>query len=208
MWKWTQDDKTKGAVPVHTPAAPEPPVALTAPVAIPREERFMPVSNPFPGPRSETAHIGKSVLVKGELSGSEDLYVDGEVEGTIELQGHCLTIGPNGRVRATLHAREVVIHGRITGNIRAVEKVELRRSANVLGDISTQRIAIEDGAFFKGGVDLQKPAPAPVVVNEPPVVAASPVIATKPLPGLESKTETVAAGAAPAAQSNIFDSGK
>ena len=122
----------------------------------------MPVNTPIPGVRTETAHIGKSVLVRGELSGSEDLFVDGEVEGSIELQGNSLTIGPNGRVRASIHAREVVIHGRVAGNIRAVEKVELRKSANVVGDLATQRIAIEDGAYFKGGVDLQKQAaPAP-----------------------------------------------
>jgi len=161
----------------------------------------MPVSNPIPGLRAETAHIGKSVLVKGELSGSEDLYVDGEVEGTIELPGHNLTIGPNGRVHATIQAREIVIHGKVSGNIRGIEKVELRRSANVVGDIATQRIAIEEGAYFKGGVDLQKQAPPPVVVREPVVVAE---------PMAPPKAESVTAVAAPmaAGQSNIFDSKK
>ena len=106
--------------------------------------------------RAEVAHIGKSVLVKGELSGSEDLYLDGEVEGSIELRGHSLTIGPNGRVRANIHARDVVVHGKVDGNIRGSERVELKRSAQVAGDITTQRVVIEDGAFFKGGIDIQR----------------------------------------------------
>ncbi len=106
--------------------------------------------------RSEVAHIGKSVVIKGELSGSEDLYLDGEVEGTIELQRSALTIGPNGRIRAHINAREVIIHGKVDGNIRGTEKVELKRTAVLVGDIQTQRITIEDGAYFKGGIDIQR----------------------------------------------------
>lgn len=106
----------------------------------------------------ELAHIGKSVFIKGELSGSEDLYVDGEVEGTIELRGHSLTVGPHGRVRAHVHARNVVVQGKVNGNIAASERVDLRASANVTGDITTARIAVEDGAFFKGGIDVQREA--------------------------------------------------
>ena len=107
--------------------------------------------------RSDVAHIGKSVIVKGELSGSEDLYLDGEVEGSIELRSHSLTIGPNGRVRANVFAKDVVVHGKIEGNINGTERVELRKSAVLTGDITTQRIVIEDGAFFKGSIDIQKP---------------------------------------------------
>jgi cytoskeletal protein CcmA (bactofilin family) len=125
------------------------------------------VNNPRLDMRTDVAHIGKAVLIKGELSGSEDLYLDGEVEGTIELHQNCLTIGPNGRIRAHIHAREVVIHGKVDGNIRGTDRVELKRSAVLAGDIVTQRISIEDGAFFKGAVDVQrdskadtKPAPA------------------------------------------------
>ena len=110
---------------------------------------------------SEVATIGKSVVVKGELSGSEDLIVDGEVEGSITLRGQSLTIGPNGRVRANIEARNVIVHGRVDGNIHASERVDLRKSASLTGDISTARISIEDGAFFKGGIDIQKPEPAP-----------------------------------------------
>ena len=106
--------------------------------------------------RSEVAHIGKSVLIKGELSGSEDLYLDGEVEGSVELKHHSLTIGPHGRVRANIHAREVVVHGKVDGNVHGDDKVELKKSAILMGDISTQRIVIEDGAYFKGAIDIHK----------------------------------------------------
>jgi len=114
-------------------------------------------------PTKEVGHIGKSVLIKGELSGSEDLYIDGEIEGTIELRGHSLTIGPNGRIRANLNARDVVIHGKVNGNVQANERVDLRKTAVLTGNIVTKRIAIEDGAFFKGGVDIQKDTTTPAV---------------------------------------------
>lgn len=110
--------------------------------------------------RSDVASIGKSVIIKGELSGSEDLYLDGEVEGSIVLNGNSLTVGPNGRVRAHIKAREVVVHGKVDGNILNAERVELRTSAAVLGDITSQRIMIEDGAYFKGSVDVQRDAKA------------------------------------------------
>jgi len=100
------------------------------------------------------AHIGKSVVIKGELSGSEDLYVDGNVDGKIELRNHSLTIGPNGNVKADISAKSVVIQGKLDGSINASERVELRKSALVTGDVTTQRIAIEEGAFLKGKVDV------------------------------------------------------
>jgi cytoskeletal protein CcmA (bactofilin family) len=100
------------------------------------------------------------VLIKGELSGSEDLYLDGEVEGTIELHQNSLTVGPNARIRAHVHAREVVIHGKVDGNVHGTERVDLRRSAVLVGDITTQRISVEDGAYFKGNIDVQREAKA------------------------------------------------
>jgi cytoskeletal protein CcmA (bactofilin family) len=106
--------------------------------------------------RTDVAHIGKSVIIKGELSGSEDLYLDGEVEGNIDLHDHNLVIGPNGRVRANVQAKDVVIHGKVDGNVTGVDKVELKKSATLNGDINTQRIVIEDGAFFKGAIDIRK----------------------------------------------------
>jgi cytoskeletal protein CcmA (bactofilin family) len=104
------------------------------------------------------AHIGKSVVIKGELSGSEDLYVDGNVEGNIELRNNSLTVGPNGKVRANVSAKSVVIQGKLDGSVNASERVELRKSAVVTGDVTTQRIAIEEGAFLKGKIDIQKEA--------------------------------------------------
>ncbi len=124
---------------------------------------------------ADIANIGKSVMIRGELSGSEDLYVDGEVEGSIELHHHSLTIGPHGRIRANVNAKEVIIHGRVDGNIRGSARVELKQSGVLNGDIVTQRVRIEDGAFFKGAVDVQKPEPEPRVeaTPEPPKEAAA-----------------------------------
>ena len=105
---------------------------------------------------AEFAHIGKSVVIKGELSGSEDLYVDGQVEGSIELSGNRLIIGPHGQVRANVNAKGVIVQGKLEGNIRTSERAELTKSAVVTGDIATQRVAIEEGAYFKGKVDIQR----------------------------------------------------
>ena len=128
----------------------------------------------------ELAQIGKSVVIKGELSGSEDLYVDGQVEGTIALKGNSLTVGPHGQVKASVEAKGVVVQGKLEGNIHASDCAELRKSAVILGDIITQRIAIEDGAYFKGKVDVQRELPTPKSVPaakpEPPVEARTAVV--------------------------------
>jgi len=106
--------------------------------------------------QSEGAHIGQSVLIKGELSGSENLFVDGNVEGRIELPANKLVIGPNGRIKAHIQAREVVVNGKVDGNITASERVELKKTASLSGDIVTSRIIVEEGAFFKGTIDIQR----------------------------------------------------
>jgi len=168
MWKPRKEEEQPKppapSVPTYTPV----PTKEVRPVEIPKSYET----------RSEVAHIGKSVVIKGELSGSEDLYLDGEVEGTIELQRNALTIGPNGRIRAHVNAREVIIHGKIDGNIRGVEKVELKRTAVLVGDIQTQRITIEDGAYFKGAIDIQrdnrKEATAATAAAAPVGVGVSP----------------------------------
>lgn len=168
MWKPGKSDER---APV-TPAAPTPPTFSTVP---PTQKETRPVETPrFNEPRNDMAHIGKSVVIQGELSGSEDLYLDGEVEGTIELSGNSLTIGPNGRVKANTHAKDIVVHGKVNGNLRA-DRVELKKSSLVTGDILTQRVVIEDGAFFKGGIDIQRePAKdAPRVEARPATMAAS-----------------------------------
>src|ERR1700682_6435078 len=104
---------------------------------------------------SGLAQIGKSVVIKGERSGSEDLYVDGQVEGSIALKANNLTVGPNGQVKASVEAKGIVVQGKLEGNVQASDRVELRKSAVVTGDISTQRISIEEGAHLKGKVDMQ-----------------------------------------------------
>ena len=104
----------------------------------------------------EFALIGKSVVIKGELSGSEDLYLDGQVEGSIELRDHNLTVGPNGVVKANVSVKGVIVQGKMEGAITASERVELRQSAVVTGDLLTRRIAMEEGAFLKGKVEIQR----------------------------------------------------
>jgi cytoskeletal protein CcmA (bactofilin family) len=130
------------------------------------------------------AHIGKSVVIKGELSGSEDLYIDGTVEGTIQLQGNNLVVGPNGHVHADVSAKVVVIQGKLEGNIQASERAELRKSAVIVGDIVTQRIAMEDGAYLKGKVEIQRDLAKP---SSPP--------ATKP--EAQADARTTSAGSTP-----------
>jgi cytoskeletal protein CcmA (bactofilin family) len=104
---------------------------------------------------ADLAQIGKSVVIKGELSGSEDLYVDGQVEGTIALKNNSLTVGPHGQVKASVDAKGIVVQGKLEGNVTASDRVDLRKSAIVTGDITTQRISIEEGAYLKGKVDIQ-----------------------------------------------------
>ncbi len=102
------------------------------------------------------ATIGKSVAVKGQIYSREELLVDGEVDGTIELVEHRLTIGPNGKVHAGIKAREIVILGSVHGNIEVTDKIDIRKDAKLVGDIKTARIIIEDGAYFKGSIDIVK----------------------------------------------------
>ena len=109
--------------------------------------------------RGEMTFIGKSIVIKGELSCSEDLYIDGQVEGTIDPKGNCLTVGPTGRVKANVTACAVVVQGKLEGNIQASDRVDLRQSAIVMGDIATHRISIDEGAYFKGRLNIQNEAP-------------------------------------------------
>ena len=119
--------------------------------------------------------LGKSVIVKGQIYGREDLTIDGEVEGTVELQEHRLTIGPNGKVLATVKAREVVVLGTIHGNVETRDKIMIRKDAKLVGDIKTARIEIEDGAYFKGNIDIVRAEqPKPAVAPKPQPVASAP----------------------------------
>ena len=126
-----------------------------SPVATPSERKSFEPEREGPA-RSGMAYIGKTVVVKGELSGKEDLYLDGEVEGTVELRDHNLTIGPNGRVKANLYAKDIIIIGKVQGNVRAIDKVEIRKSGSLIGDILTARPIIEEGAYVKGSIETQR----------------------------------------------------
>lgn len=106
--------------------------------------------------------LGRSMVLRGDLSGKEDLLIEGQFEGTISLQEHCLTVGPHGQVKAEIHARQVIIQGSVNGNITTREKIEIRKSGNVVGDLVAASIAIEDGAYFKGSIDILREQPQEV----------------------------------------------
>ena len=107
----------------------------------------------------DQATIGKGLFVKGEITGTESLFVDGKVEGSISLPGNRVTIGRNGQVAATINAREIVVLGKVRGNVSASDRVEIRAEGALTGDVTAARISIEDGAFFKGGIELRKVEP-------------------------------------------------
>ena len=104
----------------------------------------------------DLASIGKSIIISGELSGSEDLTIEGRVEGKIDLKDHVLTVGINGRIKAQVTAKSIVVFGQVTGNLTATEKVDIKEKGSVEGDIVAPRVAIADGSHFKGSVDMQR----------------------------------------------------
>ena len=124
----------------------------------------------------DVVNIGKSVVIKGELNGSEDLTVEGNVEGKIELREHILTIGPHGKIKAEVFAKAVIVLGEVVGNITASEKVDIRDNGSVDGDIVSPRVAIAEGAHFRGSVDMQRKAAAAAAQ------AAKPEVKTAPAP--------------------------
>jgi cytoskeletal protein CcmA (bactofilin family) len=171
---WKRDEAVRPAS--GQPAAPQQPTAPVTPGALP--------------PRSEASrhnmekdivNIGKSVVIKGELNGSEDLTIEGHVEGTIQLRDHVLTIGPNGRIKAQVFAKSVIVLGEVTGNVTASDKVDIRDNGSVDGDIVSPRVAIAEGAHFRGSVDMQRKAgAAPAQPTKP--TTASPPAAQPPAP--------------------------
>jgi cytoskeletal protein CcmA (bactofilin family) len=177
MWKPTNQPQTP-----TRPAEPERPItsAPSAPAltSMPGESAPRPVTTTT----ADQATIGKSLVIKGEVSGSESLYIDGRVEGSINLAGNRVTIGRNGIVAANINAREIVVLGKVRGNLTASDRVDIRSDGSLTGDVIAARISIEDGAFFKGGIDIRKGGQAqpqkangeekPVSVPEPAVIAA------------------------------------
>jgi len=153
MWKPNQPGTGSGSQSPE-PARPATPITPSFDAG----QRPAPVPAPQGGAATgEQATIGKSLVVKGELSGSESLYIDGKVEGSISLAGNRVTVGRNGQVAANITAREIVVLGKVRGNVTASDRVDIRSEGSLTGDVTAQRISIEDGAFFKGGIDIRKP---------------------------------------------------
>jgi cytoskeletal protein CcmA (bactofilin family) len=125
-------------------------------------------------------NIGKSVVIKGELNGSEDLTIEGQVEGTIQLRDHVLTIGANGRIKAQVFAKSVIVLGEVAGNVTATDKVDIRDNGSVDGDIVAPRVAIAEGAHFRGSVDMQRKAGQPAPSAPKPTATATPAAAPAP----------------------------
>jgi len=126
----------------------------------------------------DNVNIGKSVVIKGELSGSEDLTIEGNVEGRIELKDNTLTIGPNGKIRAEVFAKQVIVLGEVTGNVTASEKVDIRDNGSVDGDVTSPRVAIAEGAHFRGAIDMQRAGQG----SKPKAAAAPAPAAAAPAP--------------------------
>jgi len=183
------------------PVQPVSPVAAAAAPNVPVPHKETPkAGDPY---KADVGHIGKSVQIKGELTGSEDLYLDGEIEGTIDLRDHSLIIGPNGKIKAGISARDLVVHGRVEGNVTATGRVELRKSCTLIGNVSTQRIVIEDGAFFKGAIDIKEKDADREARMEPRKPQA-----TAPSAGMSSGSSSGVASysASPGAQGSFLDS--
>ena len=184
MWNKRREEE-----PAHSFNPPTPAPAPVSPSPVETKKETTPVSMPVgrvDADRSAgAASIGKAVKINGQIHSKEDLYVDGDVEGIVEAPDHKLTIGPNGTVHATIKAREVVALGSIQGNVEATERIEIRKDAKLVGDIRTARIIIEDGAYFKGSIDIVKPEPAKASAK--PAAAA-------PAPPVPSSAVTAGAG--------------
>jgi len=150
MWKPTNQPTTPGR-----PGEPERP-ATSAPATTSAVSEPAPAPRPVSTSTADQATIGKSLVIKGEVTGSESLYIDGRVEGSINLSGNRVTVGRNGVVSANINAREIVVLGKVRGNLTASDRVDIRSDGSLTGDVVAARISIEDGAFFKGGIDIRK----------------------------------------------------
>ncbi|MBZ5681844.1 MAG: polymer-forming cytoskeletal protein [Acidobacteriia bacterium] len=149
MWKPTNQPQTPAR-----PNEPERPTMSTP--SAPSVSDTTPAARPATTTTADQATIGKSLVIKGEVTGSESLYIDGRVEGSINLSGNRVTVGRNGVVSANINAREIVVLGKVRGNLTASDRVDIRSDGSLTGDVVAARISIEDGAYFKGGIDIRK----------------------------------------------------
>ena len=164
MWKQREEPTKPTSVPASPAQAPSysaqtpsysaqtPSHALTSTAVVEQTQKEK-ETRPM---HEELASIGKSIVINGELSGSEDLTIEGRVDGKIELRDHVLTVGSNGRIKAQVSAKAIVVLGQVTGNLNATEKVDIKESGSVEGDIVAPRVAIADGSHFRGSIDMQK----------------------------------------------------
>ena len=187
MWKRDEAVKPTGPAISATPAAPgqhQQQAGVPAAQPEPRRQQMM---------ERDVVNIGKSVVIKGELNGSEDLTVEGHVEGKIELRDHVLTIGPNGKIRAQVFAKAVIVLGEVNGNVTATEKVDIRDGGSVDGDIVSPRVAIAEGAHFRGSVDMQRKGGQPQAQAQAQSQGQQPPKAASPNPPSPNPQPQVAA---------------
>jgi cytoskeletal protein CcmA (bactofilin family) len=176
MWKPTNQPTAPGrpTEPERTPtSAPSAPAVTETAASAPR---------PVTASTADQATIGKSLVIKGEVTGSESLYIDGRVEGSINLAGNRVTVGRNGVVAANINAREIVVLGKVRGNLTASDRVDIRSDGSLTGDVVAARISIEDGAFFKGGIDIRKGGQAgqkPNGEDKPAVTSSTEAVAAR-----------------------------
>jgi cytoskeletal protein CcmA (bactofilin family) len=181
MWKRDENVRPAGArengspPPAPGPAAAPPPAAA---MTSPRPEAEAKRQN-----ERDIVNIGKSVVIKGELLGSEDLTIEGHVEGKIELRENVLTIGPNGKIKAEVFAKAVVVLGEVTGNVSATDKVDIRENGSVEGDIVAPKVAIAEGAHFRGSIDMQQAAKPASATARPGAAPAESGAAARPQAG-------------------------
>jgi len=165
VWNKRPDEPATAPRPQAEPPRTASPQMQPQPVAAPPRA---------PAPAAHAAAIGASMNIKGEIRTREELFVDGEVEGVLESHS-LLTVGPNGKVRANIKAREVVVYGSVRGNVEVTEKIAIRDKGSLIGDIKTAGISIDDGAYFKGSIDISRPEPK---VTTKPVKTEAPHMAT------------------------------
>lgn len=178
---WKRDEPAKPAAPAATPPQTVTPSVTPEPAPRPSAGEHQ------KGLERSTVNIGKSVVIKGELNGSEDLTIEGQVEGKIELRQNVLTIGANGRIKAQVFAKAVIVLGEVTGNVTATEKVDIRDNGSVDGDIASPRVAIAEGAHFRGAIDMQRAGAKPgekaaenKAETKPAAAAGTPAATTTP----------------------------
>lgn len=163
MWKKEDEQTASTSTPSGTPAAPRPKK-----------------SQPPPHGSGDAATIGRSITIRGDVTGDEDLYIQGRVEGTVDLKQHNVTVGPEGRVKANLKGRMVTIEGEVDGDVRGQEQVALRSDSKVTGDIVAPRVVLEDGATFLGSIDMSGKVPSETKHGSKPSIAERPANDSKP----------------------------